>query len=189
MWICCSGIIPGQMSRDAGSQITCREKLLVGVARLLGADDHLATLNLDINNTLKSVCWDFPILKHILKCVLCIVNISLTHTTVELRQRNIVSIVFWKSVQHSGTSRYAKSGIHMLLVGTDAFVKKCDQRHGFRCITSVCWPENGFILAKTRWGSEGSGIAMEAGDVGENGKWEAEGGKFGHFLLYNLTTG
>ena len=30
---------------------------------------------------------------------------------------------------------------------------------------------------------------MEAGDVGENGKWEAEGGKFGHFLLYNLTTG
>jgi len=33
--------------------VSRREKLLVGVARLLATEDHLASLNADINQTLK----------------------------------------------------------------------------------------------------------------------------------------
>jgi len=41
------------MSAASASDVTRREKLLVGVARLLGTDDHLASLNNEINQTLK----------------------------------------------------------------------------------------------------------------------------------------
>ena len=43
----------GQMSTPSGSTVTRKEKLLVGVMRLLGTDDHLASLNRDIDNSLK----------------------------------------------------------------------------------------------------------------------------------------
>ena len=52
---CCSSssFISGQMSTVTGAPVTRREKLLVGIARLLETDDHLASLISDINSTLK----------------------------------------------------------------------------------------------------------------------------------------
>jgi len=50
---CRRSTVSDQMSTVMGSPVTWREKLLVGVVRLLEIDDHLAFLTSEINNVLK----------------------------------------------------------------------------------------------------------------------------------------